>query len=197
MVAGIKISKADFVFRMRERIGDQIYATIDAMEQSKADVNMMDALASNSFLCSCKINMNKIELENLFDHFASSATTMDMAAFLSAVLDDTSGVDPVMWITQPGQNPHTAHLALSGVSHIEFGVQAKPFPKHWGAPPNAQLKGHNGIMRVLPGGYGKGNAPMASWVKSNMEKDSMASTNERGCKPYAFGNYSLGCARSS
>ena len=78
-----------------------------------------------------------------------------MAAFLSAVLEDHSGVDPLWKVAVPPENPHCAHLALSGVSHIEFGEQAKPFPKHWGEPPNTQLKGHNGIMRALPGGYGK------------------------------------------
>ena len=81
--------------------------------------------------------------------------SVDMAAFLSSILEDNSGVDPVMFVVVPPENPHCAHLALSGVSHIEFGQQAKPFPKHWGEPPNTQLKVHNGIMRALPGGYGK------------------------------------------
>jgi len=114
-----------------------------------------------------------------------------MAAFLSGVIDDSSGDDPVMYLVDPPKNANTAHLALSGVSHIEFGVQLKPFPKHWGTPPNCQLKGHNGIMRQLPGGYGKGNAPMANWVKKNMEADAVSKTTKRGVKPYPFGNYSL------
>ena len=80
---------------------------------------------------------------------------------------------------------------MSGTAHIGFDAQFKAFPKHWGAPPNSQLKGHNGIMRVLPGGYGKGNAPMANWVKMNMEKDNLSKTSVRGVKPYPFGNYSL------
>jgi len=194
MVAGIKIPVSEFVLRMRERIGKGVYTMIDAMESSKADVNKMDVITCNAFLTSCKLSMNKTELENLFDHFGSSSTTVDMAAFLSAILDDVSGEDPIIWIKENEPNPHTAHLALSGVSHIEYGVQDKPFPKHWGAPPNAQLKGHNGIMRALPGGYGKGNAPMANWVKMNMEADGMTKTTVRGVKPFPYGNYSLGCA---
>jgi len=194
MVAGIKIDKGEFVLRMRERAGSKVYTMIDAMEASTGDVNKMDTLAVNGFLAAVKLNLNKTEFENLFDHFASSAATVDMAAFLAAVLDDVSGEDPIQWLKDPSVNPHTAHLALSGVSHIEYGTQDKPFPKHWGAPPNAQLKGHNGIMRTLPGSYGKGNAPMANWVKMNMEKDKMSETTSRGNKPYPYGNYSLGCA---
>lgn len=139
----------------------------------------MSVTVCNEFLTNLKLFLNKTELENLFDHFGSSPSKcghpklivqliltpshqlwtrcrVDMAAFFSAVLEDNGGEDPVMWISaDPPKNPNTAHLALSGISHIEFGVQFKPFPKHWGAPPNAQLKGHNGIMRALPGGYGK------------------------------------------
>ena len=70
------------------------------------------------------------------------------------------------------------------MSHIEFGIQDKPFPKHWGIPPNSQMKGHDGIMRDLPGGYGKGNAPMYNWVAQNLGKDKKSFTNERGVKPY-------------
>ena len=148
----------------------------------------------NAFLTKMKIILNKTELENLFDHFASSSNCVDLAALFAAVCDDCGGTDPVMYVTCSPQSPHASHLALSGVSHIEFGEQLKPFPKHWGTPPNAQLKGHNGIMRALPGGYGKGNAPMANWVKTNMEKDSASQTTVRGVKPFPFGNYSLGCA---
>ena len=46
-------------------------------------------------------------------------------------------------------------------------------------------------MRELQGGYGKGNEPMAKWVKENIAKDKESSTNERGQKPYPLGNYSL------
>ena len=80
---------------------------------------------------------------------------------------------------------------IGRTSHLDFQVAYKPFPKHWGVPPNAQMKGHDGIMRDLPGGYGKGNAPMAKWVAMHMEKDAKSSTTERGMKPYPYGNYSL------
>ena len=52
-------------------------------------------------------------------------------------------------------------------------------------------KGHDGIMRELPGGYGKGNAPMYNWVMENMAIDKKSDTNTRGVKPYPYGNYSL------
>lgn len=41
---------------------------------SNVDANNMDLHACNEFLVDLKILLNKIELENLFDHFASSAT---------------------------------------------------------------------------------------------------------------------------
>ena len=110
--------------------------------------------------------------------------------------EDAGGEEPVFYLTASTaylapESPNNGHLALSGTAHIGFDAQYKPFPKHWGKPPNAQLKGHDGIMRTLPGGYGKGNAPMANWVKANMEKDNSTKTTVMGIKPYPFGNYSL------
>ena len=43
---------------------------------------------------------------------------------------------------------HKSHLALSGVSHIEYGKWYKPYPKHWGNPPNAQMKGFEGAKET-------------------------------------------------
>lgn len=43
---------------------------------------------------------------------------------------------------------HKSHLALSGVSHIEYGKWYKPYPKHWGSPPNAQMKGFEGAKET-------------------------------------------------
>ena len=149
----------------------------------------MDALST--YLVVNKMLMNKIEVENLVEHYAVGGGLVDVGAFLTALMTDTSGDDPIYPKIHGFDSPHEAHLALSGVSHIEFGKLNKPFPKHWGVPPNAQMKGHDGIMRDLPGGYGKGNAPMFNWVQENLARDRKSLTNERGNKPFPYGNYSL------
>ena len=148
---------------------------------------------ANSYFAANGLLINKIEFENLFDHFGGGKDNpvADMDAFLMELRKDVGGDMPVFHETHAPPSPHTSHLALSGVSHIEFGLQFKPFPKHWGVPPNAQMKGHDGIMRDLPGGYGKGNAPMYNWVSESLAKDKKSDTNERGVKPYPYGNYSL------
>merc|ERR1711871_1867784 len=138
--------------------------------------------------------LNRIEVENLFCHHGVTTggeEKLDVAAFVDTLKNYTSGNDPKYFQKYPPTSPSESHLALSGTMHISFEVQAKPFPKHWGQPPNAQMKGHDGIMRELPGGYGKGNAPAFKWVQANLAKDKKASTDERGNKPYPFGNYSL------
>jgi len=196
--AGIVIPKVEFVKRLKARIGEGIFAAIDTLEHSDFDPNKMDPVACNTFLSMTGIKINKTELENLFDHFGSGPDAVDLAAFFAELEDDAQGETPVFYLTETTkflmpESPYMAHLSLSGTAHVGFDAQYKPFPKHWGAPPNAQLKGHDGIMRTLPGGYGKGNAPMARWVKANMEKDAASKTTVKGVKPYPFGNYSLGC----
>lgn len=158
--------------------------------RSSSDVFAMDAAQCNAFMMSAGLLLNKNEFENLFDHFGTDGL-VDMPAFLSALGADEKGENPVFYTTGDISNPNTAHLALSGVSHVDFGSQYKPFPKHWGIPPNTQMKGHNGIMRELPSGFGKGNAPMANWVKANLDNDLSSDCDTRGNKPYPFGNYSL------
>eukprot|EP00322_Chrysochromulina_rotalis_P030155 CAMPEP_0115852074 /NCGR_PEP_ID=MMETSP0287-20121206/12808_1 /TAXON_ID=412157 /ORGANISM="Chrysochromulina rotalis, Strain UIO044" /LENGTH=131 /DNA_ID=CAMNT_0003306123 /DNA_START=138 /DNA_END=530 /DNA_ORIENTATION=+ len=118
----------------------------------------------SEYLTKNKMMLNKNELDNLFYHFQSEAGDfcVDIEAFLSECCTNDKGVDPV-WYDELPESEHTAHLALSGVSHTNFGVQNKAFPKHWGAPPNMQMKGHDGVVRDLPGGYGRGNAPMFNW----------------------------------
>ena len=144
-----------------------------------------------AYVTANKMLMNKVELENLVKHFGGPDGLVDMTAFLFALSNDTSGENPIYHQMYAPDSVHEGHLALSGKSHLEFGEQAKPVPYHWGVPPNAQMKGHDGIVRELPGGYGKGNAPMFNWVMANMKKDKKSHTNERGCKPYPYGNYSL------
>ena len=144
-----------------------------------------------SYLTANKMLLNKIEVENLVAHFEVPTGEVDVNAFLAALMTDTSGDDPCFPKMHGTDSPHAAHLALSGVSHLEFGILDKPFPKHWGVPPNAQMKGHDGIMRDLPGAYGRGNAPMFNWVQQNLASDKKSETSDRGVKPYPFGNYSL------
>ena len=133
------------------------------------------------------------ELQNLYIHFpgAGGENTCDMAAFIVACKMPVAGRRECVWMETDHESPHTAHLALSGVSHLEFGEQFKPFPAHWGKPPNGTMKGHDGVVRALPGGYGKGNSPMFNWVQMHMMQDKETMTNEYGEKPYPFGNYSL------
>lgn len=201
-LAGIAIDKAAFVARMKLRYESKLESL------PPADPQHMSLFQVNAYLVQNKMLMNKIEVENLFDHFGAGKerATVDMDAFLVGMRTLTGGEEPVWrranlathltselkcWQTHPPVDSNDAHIALSGVSHIEFGEQWKAFPKHWGIPPNGQMKGHDGIVRDLPGGYGKGNAPMYNWVMENMQKDKRSSTNERGQKPYPYGNYSL------
>ena len=160
-----------------------------------ADPSLMTLQQANGYLVSNALVMNKVELENLFDHYGVAAgkgeLIVDMEKFITDLKTDLTGNDPIMHETWPPESQFTAHLALSGESHMDFGEVYKPFPKHWGVPPNAQMKGHDGVELDLPNGYGKGNAP-PNWVQENMQKDKNSMTTERGVKPYPFGNYSLG-----
>ena len=84
---------------------------------------------------------------------------------------------------------------MSGDGRTDLGKMYKPFPKRWGEPPNVMLKGHDGIMRDLPGGYGRGNRPMERWVEANLEKDAKQGISEVATKPkFPLGNYSYGSA---
>lgn len=185
----------------------------------------MDVVSANAFLMHAGLKCNKVEFENLFDLYpGASPGCCEMDAFISEMQIDPPGAEPIMYysgipISSCPSTSNSAHLALSGTAHTEFGKQYKGFPKHWGLPPNTQMKGHNGVMRDLPGGYGKGNAPvrvvsllphapspvspppssdsnapprqMANWVKQNMDKDAFSQTDRFGRKPCPYGNYSL------
>jgi len=188
MVASIKVKKADLLLHLRTRLGA---GKIDSLPDAAPPV--MDVVECNAYLVANAVLLNKVELENLFDaeHYGAGSGKVDMQAFLAALKADEGGVDPIPLERYPPNDPNMMHLALSGESHCEFGMMYKPYPKHWGTPPNAQMKGHDGIMRELPGGYGKGNAPMYNWVHENLQKDRKTSTDARGRKPFPFGNYSL------
>ena len=118
------------------------------------------------------------------------ADTVDLAAFFGACAVDERGRPPV-FLPIAVDSEHNAHLALSGKSSMIFGEQYKPYPQHWGPPPNMQMKGHAGVVRDLPGGYGKGNESMEKWVRQNMEHDKRTLTNVNGVSKYPLGNYSL------
>lgn len=46
----------------------------------------------------------------------------------------------------------------------------KPFPKHWGDPPERQTRD----LRPLPGGYGMGSGTLARWIQENLDRDKNA-----------------------
>ena len=50
----------------------------------------------------------------------------------------------------------------------------KPFPRHWGDPPQRQTRD----LRPLPGGYGMGSGTLANWIQENLDRD-----KERVSKP--------------
>jgi len=145
----------------------------------------------SAFLLGVRFSINKTELENIESHFGGD-DGIDLASFLAALTEDERPVGTTFGVEAPA-SPHKSHLALSGVSHVEFGQQYKTFPAHWGKPPNAQVKGFEGSVRELPDGYGKGNAPMAKWVERNLEKDTRSGVTG-GYNPHPYGNYSYGCS---
>ena len=159
----------------------------------------MNVTEAHSFLVGAGLCLNKTEFDNLFEHFNpdpnSGEDKCDMLKFAQELMTPPPGAEPV-WrsyeVMHP-ENMNTHHLSLSGVSHLEFGRQNRPFPAHWGIPPNHTMKGHMGVVRDLPDGYGKGNGPMENWVKLHVEHDRKTKTDVYGRKPYPFGNYSVGC----
>lgn len=46
----------------------------------------------------------------------------------------------------------------------------KPFPAHWGPPPQIQTMDY----RPLPGGYGFGSSTLAHWIEKNLKQDQQA-----------------------
>ena len=142
---------------------------------------------ANALLLGVGIALNKTEFENAFDHFPGACDlTLDVISFSEALGSPVStGAEPRFFnsngvavprgearstFSGPGCTPHSKHLGLSGTSHIDFGTQHKPFPAHWGVPPNVAMKGQHGIMRDLASGYGKGNGPLEKWVLEHIEQ---------------------------
>lgn len=187
---GIEVPLQVFIPLMTERCGSQLAGALSMLEHASA-ASAMTLQQASDFLVATGILVNKTELDNIMFHFGNG-TTIDLAAFFVALgppptfLGTTFGVDPP-------ESPYKKHLSLSGVSHVGFEQQYKPFPAHWGAPPNAQVKGYPGIVKELPGGYGKGNTPMCKWVQMNLDKDYQSGTADPTGTPYPYGNYSFGC----
>lgn len=150
-----------------------------------------DSETCSSWLSTNKLHLNANQLMNVQQKWPAG-DAIDLPSFVADLLDDHGGAEPV-WFPVLGESPNDSHLALSGSMGMNFGEQYKPFPDHWGKPPNAQMKGHNGVVRTLPGGYGKGNAPMEKWVRNHLVHDKGTATNARGIGPFPYGNYSLGC----
>jgi hypothetical protein len=50
---------------------------------------------------------------------------------------------------------------------IEKPAKPKHFPKHWGHPPQIQVRDYV----TLPNGFGKGSSTLASWITNKLKKD--------------------------
>jgi len=72
-----------------------------------------------------------------------------------------------------------ATTALSLALTVAAGAQQgrKPFPAHWGEPPQIQTQDYGD----LPGGFGKGSSTLANWIAANLAKDAQAAKG--GAKP--------------
>jgi hypothetical protein len=67
---------------------------------------------------------------------------------------------------RPSRLPLFTLLLALGISNLP-GAPNKPFPRHWGAPPQIQTMDHI----PLPDGYGMGSSTLANWIKRNQERD--------------------------
>lgn len=66
------------------------------------------------------------------------------------------------------------------LSFGSFTLAAKPFPRHWGAPPQIQTQD----FIPLPGGYGMGSSTLANWIKRNLERDARNPGAVPNMKPF-------------
>ena len=204
-LSGITVPLEILLKRVRERSPQAVFGLADALQISESTSLAMPE--AHCFFLGAGLTLNKTEFDSLFEHFPAGDGVLDLLKFSEALMAAPPAADPLFYSsagivldngtpvgphdTPPGSSPTTEHLALSGNPHADFHTQLKPFPAHWGNPPNMQMKGHDGIMRELPGGYGKGNQPMAKWVTANLQKDKKSETTVRGVKPFPYGNYSL------
>lgn len=194
VVPNIVTPLATFLQTLRKRVAPVLSGALDALQHSAADTSAMTLEELSCFLSQAGVLLNKTELENVMIHFGDGSLA-DASAFLRALeVEEATGGTFIG--ASSVESPNKSHLALSGVMSVDFTQQYKPFPAHWGQPPNASMKGYDGIVRDLDGGYGKGNAPMAKWVKANIEADGMSQREPNGASPYPYGGYSYGCTAS-
>lgn len=71
--------------------------------------------------------------------------------------------------------PGDGHWAAAVTRKNDQGEQEqstarKPFPTHWGRPPEIQTMDY----RPLPGGYGFGSSTLAAWIQQNLDRDAAA-----------------------
>jgi hypothetical protein len=57
---------------------------------------------------------------------------------------------------------------------VHYSSSGKPFPTHWGKPPDIQTKD----VRPLPDGYGMGSSTLNGWIIRNKEKDGQRRLND-------------------
>ena len=79
-------------------------------------------------------------------------------------------VGVVVALPQVGAVADLHNQKNSATRYVATQAQRKPFPKHWGEPPQIQTRDY----RPLPGGYGHGSSTLVAWIQSNLEKDAAA-----------------------
>jgi hypothetical protein len=57
---------------------------------------------------------------------------------------------------------------------VYYSPSGKPFPTHWGKPPDIQTKD----VRPLPDGYGMGSSTLNGWIIGNKEKEVQRRIND-------------------
>jgi len=189
----IELGKEDLYAILRPRVRESLPGAVQLCAHAVSP-EAMPVADTASWLQMAGICLNKTEVENVTYHFGCAGGTVNVAAFLD-FLSDPATVPGTSFAVGETLSPHKSHLALSGVSHTEFGTQYKEFPAAWGQPPNASVKGHDGVVRELPNGYGKGNGPLYKWVVMNLDKDAASKVDADGLKPYLYGGYSFGCTK--
>jgi len=185
----------------------------DSVRLGDCDLSNLSEKQCDTFFIEKKVLLNKNEFDNFLDHFGNGDGSYNMSACLALLseapasasghfyqststspLRNSAGAHTGRWSRQappPVEHSSASSLAPMGTSHLGSGAQYKAFPAHWGEPPNSPMKGHHGVIRDLPNGYGRGNAALERWVKEKIEADERAGTNELGEKRYPFGNYSM------
>ena len=189
-----QVEREKFVEQFRARLGPEGLANALAELAKEENQSTMGRAQFNAYLLRNKIMLNKVEFDSVFERWEGAGGTADVLAFLLEVEAVPPGLDPGWYTNVLSLGTNRDHLKLQGVSTVDFNVQNKPYPEHWGKPPNVNFKGHDGVVRDLPGGYGRGNRALYRWVDEHMKHDEETWTNpQNGLGPYPYGNASYGC----